>query len=243
VTDENDNDIDTDDGDDDDLDADQWANTVGDDDELDRLWLALMEATGAAEPKAMEETLARHLAGLGARSRRTTEGLILAATAATATEGSGWEDWRVILHRHFIRDERMNIAVAAAILLELRKAGAKPDWHSTPERVMDRVIGSVISDMRAEIDTIDQGPQTAAGSATLATLASELFDVAIALTGPQAEEVRNSAQVAEQLGELLRLLGERAARDARPAVTNLVKAHALVEVTIRQLELAAPILH
>ncbi len=228
---------------DDDLDTDQWANTVGDDDELDRLWLALMEATGAAEPKAMEGTLAQHLASIGARSRRTTEGLILAATAATATEGPGWEDWRVILHRHFIRDERMDIPVAAAILLELRKTGAKPDWHAAPGRVMDRVIGSLIHDMRVEIDAIDQGPPAAAGSPMLATLASELFDLAIALTGPQAEEVRSSAQVAEQLGELLRLLGEPAAPSAKPAVTNLVKAHALVEVTIRQLELAAPILH
>jgi hypothetical protein len=228
---------------DDDLDADQWANAVGDDDELDRLWLALMEATDAAEPRAMEGTLAQHLAGLGARSRRTTEGLILAATAATTAEGPGWEDWRVILHRHFVRDERMDIATAAAILLRLRKAEARPDWHSAPERVMDRVIGSLIHDMRAEIDAIDHGPQNAAGSSTLATLASELFDVAIALTGPQAEEVRTSAQVTERLGELRHLLEERAARDAKPAVTNLVKAHALVEVTMRQLELAAPILH
>ena len=92
---------------------DQWANTIGNDDELDGLWAALMEATAAVEPKLLEEALAKHLAGLGARSRRTTEGLILAATAATAPEGPGWDDWRIILHRHFARDERMDLAVAA----------------------------------------------------------------------------------------------------------------------------------
>jgi hypothetical protein len=228
---------------DDTFDADQWTNSVGPDDELERLWAALVEATAAAEPKGLEAALARYLAGLGARSRRTTEGLILAATAATATEGPGWEDWRVILHRHFARDERMDVAVAAAILIELRKADAVPDWHGASERVMERVIGSLVRDMRLELEAIDDGPQPAAAAAGLATLASELFDVAIALTEEQSEELQNSPAVAELLADLMRQLADRGDSEAKPVATNLIKARALVEVTIRQLELGAAVVH
>ena len=222
---------------------DQWTNTIGQDDELDRLWTLLMDATAAVEAKALQAALAAHLASLGARSRRTTEGLILAATAATATEGPGWEDWRVILHRHFARDERMDGAVAAAILLELRKSGAAPDWHTAPERVMERVIGSLIRDMRLELGAIDTGTQAAAASGFLATLASELFDVSIALTEAQSEELQNSAAVAELLADFLRQLAERDGGDLKQVATNLIKTRALVEVTIRQLELGGAVVH
>jgi hypothetical protein len=222
---------------------DQWTNTIGDDDELDRLWAMLMEATAAVEPKALPAALSKHLAGLGARSRRTTEGLILAATAATATEGPGWEDWRVILHRHFARDERMDGAIAVAILVELRKSGAEPDWHSASERAMERVIGSLVSDMRRELDAIDTGPQAAVASGFLATLASELFDVSISLTEAQSEELQHSAAVAELLAGLLRQLAERDGGHSKEVATNLIKARALVEVTIRQLELGGAVVH
>jgi hypothetical protein len=222
---------------------DQWTNTIGTEDELIRLWAALMEETAAVEPKALEAALAKHLAGLGARSRRTTEGLILAATAATATEGPGWEDWRIILHRHFARDERMDVAVAAAILVELRESDATPDWHSASERVMTRVIGSLVRDMRLELDAIDTGPQAVAASGGLATLASELFDVSIALTDAQSEELQNSAEVAGLLTDLRRELGERGDGETKQVATNLVKARALVEVTIRQLELGGAVVH
>jgi hypothetical protein len=228
---------------DDDLDTDQWANTVGDDEELDRLWAGLMEATAAVEPKALEPVLATYLAGLGARSRRTTEGLILSATAATAPEGGAWEDWRIILHRHFARDERMEVTVAAAILTELRKTTAVPDWHGASDQVMERVISSLVRDMRLELDVIEQGPQSVAASGALATLASELFDVAIALTEDQREEVQNSPAIAGLLTDLLRRLDERSEGDAKPVATNRVKARALVEVTIRQLELGAAVVH
>ncbi|WP_419758063.1 hypothetical protein [Acidisoma sp.] len=236
------------DGTDDILETDQWANTVGDDGELEGLWAALMEATSAVEAKALDGALAQYLAGLGARSRRTTEGLILAATAATATEGPGWEDWRVILHRHFIRDERMDLAVAAAILLELRKAGANPDWHAAPERVMERVIGSLVRDMLRELDAIEEGAQATAPSAVaasgfLATLASELFDVSISVSEDQREELENSPAVAELLGDLLRQLSERGGSETKQVATNLVKARALVEVTMRQLELGSAVVH
>jgi hypothetical protein len=230
-------------GTDDTLATDQWTNTIGDDEELDRLWAALMQATASVEPRALEAALATHLAGVGARSRRTTEGLILAATAATATEGPAWEDWRVILHRHFIRDERMDVAVAAAILAELRKTGASPNWHGASERVMERVIASLVRDMRLELDAIDTGPQPATASGYLATLASELFDVSIALAEDQSEELRHSAAVAGLLTDLLRQLSERAGSDTKQVETNLIKARALVEVTIRQLEIGAPVVH
>ena len=228
---------------DDAFETDQWANTVGDDDELDRLWAALMEATASVEAKALEPVLATHLAGLGARSRRMTEGQILAATAATATEGGTWEDWRVILHRHFARDERMEVAVAAAILIELRKTEAVPDWHAASEGVMERVVGSLVRDMRLELEAIDSGPEPAEASGFLATLASELFDVSIALTEEQLEELQNSASVAGMLADLLRQLSERADGNDKQVATNLIKARALVEVTIRQLEIGGAVVH
>lgn len=236
------------DGTDDTYEADQWANTVGDDDELDGLWAALMEATASVEAKALDGVLSTYLAGLGARSRRTTEGLILAATAATAAEGPAWEDWRIILHRHFIRDERMDVGVAAAILIELRKAGARPDWHAAPERVMERVIASLVEDMRKELDAVEEGVQATAASAVaasgfLATLASELFDMSIALSEGQHEELENSQAVAAMLGDLLRQLDERGGSETKQVATNLIKARALVEVTMRQLELGGAVVH
>ena len=228
---------------DDTFETDQWANSIGDDDELDRLWAALMEATATADAKLLPTVLAQHLGGLGARSRRTAEGLILAATAATATEGGAWEDWRVILHRHFIRDERMDVAVAAAILIELRKSDAVPDWHGASERVMERVIDSLVRDMRVELDAIDAGQEAVTASGFLATLASELFDVAIALTEDQSEELQNSPAVAGLLADFLRQLSEREGSDPKQVATNLIKARALVEVTIRQLELGGAVVH
>jgi len=233
VTDESDNGFDTED----------WSNTIGDDEELDRLWAALMEATASVDPKALEPALAAYLASLGARSGRTTEGLILAATAATATAGGAWEDWRVILHRHFIRDERMDVSVAAAILAELRTSGAAPNWHGASEQVMERVIGALIRDMRRELAAVDAGPQAVPASGFLATLASELFDVAIALSEAQSEELQNSAAVAGLLNDILRQLGARGESESKQVATNLINTRALVEVTIRQLELGDAVVH
>lgn len=225
------------------FDRDEWANAVGDDAEFDRLWAALMEATAAVEPKAMEQRIAQHLATLGARSRRTTEGLMLAATAATARQGPGWEDWRVVLHRHFARDERMEVAVAAAILLALRESGATPDWHAAPERVMTRVVRSFVRDMRLELEAIDGGAEALPASATLVTLASELFDVALALRQDQLDELQNSAEIAGLLADLCRHLETAAEDRAKPIADAIAKARALVEVTIRQLELGSADVH
>ncbi len=228
---------------DDAFDTEPWANTIGADDELDRLWAALLDATAAVEAKDLPSRIAAHLATLGARARRTTEGLILAAPAATAAAGPGWDDWRVVLHRHFARDERMDVAVAAAILLELRKTAAEPDWHSAPDQVMQRVVRSFVRDMLIAVEAIDKADEPAAASAELVILASELFDVAIALQPDQLEALQNSAEVAAMLGDLLRRLGDGGQAHARPVATNLVRARALVEVTIRQLEIGVPVVH
>ncbi len=228
---------------DDAFEMDQWANTIGDDDELDRLWTALMDAIAAAEARDLAPQIAQHLATLGARSRRTTEGLVLAATAAIAAEGPAWDDWRVVLHRHFARDERMDVAVAAAILLELRKAEARPDWHSAPDQVMHRVVGSFVRDMLLEVEAMDRPEEAAAASASLVGLASELFDVSIALQPRELEELQSSPEVSAKLGSLLRRLGEAAEGQTKTVTNNLVKARALVEVTIRQLEIGAAVVH
>jgi hypothetical protein len=228
---------------DDALDIEQWANSIGDDDELDRLWAALLEATAPIEAKDMPSRIAAHLATLGARARRTTEGLILAAPAATAAEGPAWDDWRVVLHRHFARDERMDVAVAAAILMELRKTAAQPDWRSAPDQVMQRVVRSFVRDMLIVVEAIDKPEEPVAASASLVMLASDLFDVSIALQPDQLEELQNSAEVAAMLADLLRRLGDGGQGHARLVATNLVRARALVEVTIRQLEIGVPVVH
>jgi hypothetical protein len=228
---------------DDAFDTEQWANTIGEDDELDRLWASLLEATTPVEAKEMPPRIAAHLATLGARARRTTEGLILAAPAATAAEGPAWDDWRVVLHRHFARDERMDVAVAAAILLELRKMSVQPDWHSAPDEVMQRVVRSFVRDMLIEVEAMDKAEEATTASASLVILASELFDVAIALQADQLAELQNSAEVAAMLADLLRRLGDGTEGHAKPVATNLVKARALVEVTIRQLEIGVPVVH
>jgi hypothetical protein len=228
---------------DDAFELDEWANTIGDDDELERLWAGLMDATEGAEAKDMEPRVARHLAALGARARRTTEGLILAATAATATEGPAWDDWRIVLHRHFARDERMDVAVAAAILLELGKSRARPDWRSAPDGVMPRVLRSFVRDMLTEIEAMENPEVSLAASATLVTLASELFDVSIALQREQLEELQSTAEVAAMLADLQQRLDNGAAGNPKPVANNLVKARALVEVTVRQLEIGVSVVH
>ncbi len=228
---------------DDAFDTEQWANTIGADSELDRLWAALLEVTDPVAATDMAQHIAAHLATLGARARRTTEGLILAAPAATAAEGPAWDDWRVVLHRHFARDERMDVAVAAAILLELRKTAARPDWHSAPDQVMQRVVRSFVRDMLLEVEAMEKPEEATAASASLVILASELFDVSIALEPDQMEELQNSAEVAAMLADLLRRLGDGTEGHAKPVATNLVRARALVEVTIRQLEIGVPVVH
>lgn len=224
-------------------DLDQWSNAIGEDEELEQLWDALLVATAEAGPKEIEPVIARHLAGQGARSRRTTEGLILAIMAATAEEGVAWEDWRVILHRHFARDERMDVAVAAAILLEWRKESVPPDWRSHPERVMERVLGSYIQDMRSLIPLLDKPEDAPAAAADLATLASQLFDFAIALDGPRQEELQNSMETARLLAELSQTLEECQESQPKPVAIDLGKARGLLEVTMRQLEISGPVVH
>jgi len=229
--------------DDEDDDFDQWSNAIGDDDALEQLWDALLAATAEAGPKEMESVLGRYLAGLGARSRRTTEGLILAVMAATAGDGGNWDDWRVILHRHFALDERMEVTVAAAILLEWRREAVAPDWHSQPERVMERVLASYGRDMQASIALLDKSEEAAAAASDLAMLASQLFDFAIALDGDRQEELQNSAESARLLAELERSLADRTEEQPKAIALNLGKARALLEVTMRQLEIDGGVVH
>lgn len=225
-------------------DLDQWSNAIGDDDALEQLWDALLTATEEAGPKELEAVLAHYLAGLGARSRRTTEGLILAVMAATAgEEGAQWDDWRVILHRHFALDERMDVAVAAAILIEWRKEAVAPDWRSQPERVMERVLGSYLRDMQTSLGLLDKPEEAPEAAADLAMLASQLFDFAIALEGERQEELQNSAESARLLAELERSLAERAEEQPKAISLNLGKARALLEVTMRQLEIDGGVVH
>ncbi|GAB0116178.1 hypothetical protein [Acidisoma sp. 7E03] len=224
-------------------DLDQWSNAIGDDDALDQLWEALIAATAEAGPKEMESVLGRYLSGLGARSRRTTEGLILAVMAATAGDDANWEDWRVILHRHFALDERMEVSVAAAILLEWRKTEIAPDWHSQPEQVMERVLASYVRDMHSSLSLLDKPEEASAAASDLAMLASQLFDFAIALEGGRQEELQNSAESARLLSDLERTLGERAEDQPKAVAADLGKARALLEVTMRQLEIDGGVVH
>ncbi|MCB8880001.1 hypothetical protein ACELLULO517_07130 [Acidisoma cellulosilytica] len=222
---------------------DQWSNTIGDDEELIALWAALLAATQEAGPKELDASLAQHFATLGARSRRTTEGLILAVIAATAAEGPAWEDWRVVLHRHFARDERMDLAVAAAILLEWRKEETTPDWRSLAERVTERVFRSYIQDMRSLLDLLDKPDEAAAAAAGLVMLASELFDVAIAMEVDGIEELQHSVESAELIQSVQQRLSEKAEDQSAPVAQNLAKAQALIEVTLRQLEIGPSVVH
>lgn len=222
---------------------DQWSNTIGDDDDLDALWAALLTATNAAGPKDLEASLAQYLATLGARSRRTTEGLILAVIAATAAEGPAWEDWRVVLNRHFARDERIELGIAAAILLEWRKEERAPDWHSLPERVTERVFRSYIQDMRSLIDLLDKPEEASSAAAGLVALASELFDVAIALEGEQIEELQHSVEAAELIQSVQQRLTDKMDDQPKALAQTIAKALALIDVTLRQLEIGPSVVH
>ncbi|MCB8876230.1 hypothetical protein [Acidisoma silvae] len=224
-------------------DMDQWANTIGDDEELATLWAALLAAIAEAGPKELETSLATHFATLGARSRRTTEGLILAVIAATAAEGPAWDDWRVVLHRHFARDERMDLSVAAAILTEWRKEETPPDWYSLPDRVTERVFRSYVQDMRSLLDLLDKPDEAAAAAAGLVTLASELFDVAIAMEPEAVEELQHSLEAAELIQSVQQKLSETSEEQPAAIAQNLAKAQALIEVTLRQLEIGPSVVH
>ena len=222
---------------------DQWANTVGNDDELDALWASLLTATAEAGPQELEARLAQHFATLGARSRRTAEGLILSVMAATAAEGPAWEDWRVVLHRHFVRDERMDLSVAAAILAEWRREATPPDWHTLPDGVPERVFRSYIQDMRQLLDIVTQPDDTASAAAGLVTLTSELFDAALALDPTEAEALRHSADAATLLRDIERRLADAKESQPRDIAADLARAQALVEVTLRQLEIGPSVVH
>jgi hypothetical protein len=222
---------------------DQWANAIGSDDELDALWAGLLAATADATPKELETRLAQYFATLGARSRRTTEGLILAVIAATADEGPAWEYWRVLLHRHFARDERMELGIAAAILAEWRKEEKAPDWHSLPDRVPERVFRSYVQDMRSLLDEIEKPEEAPAAAANLVVLASELFDVAIALDPVQVEELQHSVEATNMMNDIERRLTEKQENQPPSIVHNLAKAQALIEVTLRQLEIETSVVH
>ena len=224
-------------------DMDQWANTIGDDEELAALWAALLAAIAEAGPKELETSLAAHFATLGARSRRTTEGLILAVIAATAAEGPARDDWRVVLHRHFARDERMDLGVAAAILTEWRKEETPPDWYSLPDRVTERVFRSYVQDMRSLLDLLDKPDEAAAAAAGLVTLASELFDVAIAMEPEAVEELQHSLEAAELIQSVQQKLSETSEEQPAAIAQNLAKAQALIEVTLRQLEIGPSVVH
>jgi hypothetical protein len=180
---------------------------------------------------------------LGARSRRTTEGLILALMAATEAEGAPLDDWRVVLHRHFARDERMDLGVAAAILLEWRKEAKAPDWHSLPDHVTERVLRSYVQDMRHLLDLLDKPDEASAAAAGLMTLTSELFDVAIALESSQVEELQHSVEASAMIREAEQRIVDKIEDQPRSIASDLAKAQALIEVTLRQLEIGTSVVH
>ncbi len=230
-------------GQDGDQDSDPWSDTIGSDDELDQLWARLLAALGDTPPAELGPRIAQYFTTLGARSRRTTEGLILALTAATAPEGSAFEDWRVILHRHFVRDERMDVGVAGAILAEWQKHNTPPDWYAEAERVTERVLASYGRDMQAALARLDTHDDSEAAAADLAQLASEVFDFATALDEDGQEALRHSLGSTTLLADLQKRIAERAEGQPRAIAAELARAEGLIEVSARALEIAAPSVH
>ena len=230
-------------GQDGDPDTDPWSDTVGSDEELDQLWTRLLAALGDAPPADLGPRIAQYFTTLGARSRRTTEGLILALTAATAPEGRAFEDWRVILHRHFVRDERMDVSVAGTIIAEWQKESAPPDWYAQAQRVTERVLASYGRDMEAALARLDSPEECEAAAADLAQLASEVFDFAAALEESAQEELRHSVASATLLADLQKRIAERAGGQSRPVAAELARAEGLIEVSRRALEIGEPSVH
>ncbi|GAB0112857.1 hypothetical protein [Acidisoma sp. C75] len=225
-------------------DADPWSDRIGTDDELDQLWSRLLAALGDAPPADLAPRIAAHFATLGARSRRTTEGLILALTAATAAEtGGAWEDWRVILHRHFVRDERMDVQVAAAILAEWQKESIPPDWHRDPDGVTGRVLRSYGRDIEAALAALETAEEAAEAASDLAQYASEVFDFASALSPEAQQALRDSPEAGKLLADLRARIAAAEPAQPRPIAAALARAAGLLEVTARALELQGPVVH
>jgi len=227
----------------DDLEIDQWDNTVGDDDELDTLWAGLITAAGAGKPAEVEARLGTHLATLGARWRRIAEGLILAATDASAEGRDPTRDWRVTLHRHFIRDRPLPVAEAAAALVAFQKTGRTPNWHGMAERTSLRLLISYVRDMRGAVSAMEGSGPSGADAARLYEMSSELFDFSMVMPPEDAAGFRDDPEVAAMMVDILRAITETASRAKASRASDAEKARALVEVTNRQLGLSSDTIH
>jgi hypothetical protein len=229
--------------DDDDLEIDQWDNTVGDDTELDTLWANLITAAGTGKPAEIELRLGTHLAGLGARWRRIAEGLILAANEASAESPDPAKDWRVTLHRHFIRDRPWPVSEATATLIGFQKTGRRPNWHSMAAQTSLRLLISYVRDMRAAVSAMEASGPSGADAASLYALSSELFDFSMVLPPEDGEAFRDDPAVAGMMADILRAITDATSRSKAGRASDAEKARALVEVTNRQLGLASDVIH
>jgi hypothetical protein len=231
------------DDDDDALEIDQWDNTVGDDDELDTLWGNLTTAAGPGKSAEIEQRLGTHLAGLGARWRRIAEGLILAAPEASLQPPDPAKDWRVTLHRHFIRDRPLPVNEAAAALIAFQTTGRSPNWHGMAAQTSLRLLISYVRDMRAAVVAMEASGPSGADAATLYALSSELFDFSMVLPPEDGDAFRDDPAIAGMMADILRAITDAVLRGKAGRATDAEKARALVEVTIRQLGLASDVIH
>jgi hypothetical protein len=218
--------------------GDDWADYVGDDAELDRLWAAMTQAVGVGQRAEITARLAAHLGSLGARGRRISQGLILAAAAARG-EPSEEPDWRVTLHRHFVEDERIDLDIATDAMMAQLAAAATPDWHSRPGGVSGRVLGAFMQDIRdslSDLEAAEDAPERAAEAALLHELTSQLFDYGMSLETEALEELHDDPALPEALNALL-ATANQVATGLPDSTAEVVRAAALLEVSIRQLQL------
>ena len=182
--------------------------------------------------------LAAHLGSLGARGRRISQGLILAAATARG-EPSEEPDWRVTLHRHFIEDERIDLDAATDAMMAQLATTAIPDWHSRPGGVTGRVLGAFIQDIRdslSDLEAADGAAERVAEAALLHELTSQLFDYGMSLETGALEELHDDPALPEALNALL-ASANHVATSLPDATAEVVRAAALLEVGIRQLQL------
>ncbi|HTI03599.1 MAG TPA: hypothetical protein VL752_21860, partial [Acidisoma sp.] len=102
---------------------------------------------------------------------------------------------------------------------------------------------SYVRDMQAAIQLLDKPEDAPAAAADLAMLASQLFDFAIALDAPRQEELQHSMETARLVADLGSALDERTEGQPKSIALNIGKARALLDVTIRQLEIGGPVVH
>jgi hypothetical protein len=226
--------------DDDDMQIDQWDNTIGDDAELATIWCNLGAAVGTGKPAEVEQQLGAHLASLGPRWRRIGEALIYAAAEASVQPPKPGVDWRVTLHRHFIRDRPLDLGEATERLLAFKASGGVPDWHSMPEQVPLRLLCSYVRDLRAAAEAV--GP-AAGAAATLYELASEMFDFSMILPADDVRALSDDPDVAAMMTDILRVIADSIPRTQAGRGSDAEKARALVEVTLKQLGITSAVIH